>query len=163
MRLSSFLALALLAACGSSVSPIPIDPLSGTYCPVDVLTEYSWENPLGNTIIEYVPSLTGGGYTLALQDGKATPAGVYNGTFRTSTGIVPGWFTLPAKPGTYISTRDGTLVFQFPYPNGGPTWFWELAKHRADGLILETVLNDTTTLPGSRVYLHMTWQRCYPT
>lgn len=151
--------LLLFPSCNSSTVGPPLYPINGTWCPVDSLTEYVYESPLGNIVNRYIPSRTGGGYSLTLIDGMATPGGTYRGLFTVGTDTETASFTLPSAKGEfYLITNE--LHFMFP-TGSGPSWFWEIARHVLVDEYFYTDLNDTTSLPGQRIYLHMAWKRCF--
>ena len=155
--------LALLIACRSPVLA-PLDLLAGQWCPVDSLTQYSYTTP--HDSITYVPGEATNSYHMDLDGrGLATADGTYTGRFtqRDSIGVMhtsQQAFTLPVARGIY-DLREVTIVFTFPYPDAGPTWFWEIARHEWDPADItgwQTVVDWTGA--GAREHLLLGWHRC---
>lgn len=156
--------LAVLA-CGSATNSAP-DVMNGVWCPIDSLTEYNYESPIGKVVTWYVHTPSNGGYSLELFEGTATPHGRYQGTFQTDTIISNFYFTLPQYPGTY-GQAHGVLHFTFPDLVAGvpqPTWFWEFSQHSVEHRLRYIYTNHDFYFSDQwAVHLRLTWSPCYPT
>ena len=142
-------------------SPVqPPDFMAGTWCPIDSLTAYVFEHPVGLINLTYVKGINP--YKLVFDGyGHVKSDGVYEGIFLNviDSSTFESNFILPLQgiEGSY-EIGEAYLRFYWPYPEAGPTWFWEIARHPIFGKDWATQL-DYNDL-NFRIYLRFSWERC---
>lgn len=151
--------LALLVACAPTA---PLDTLVGTWCPIDSLTRYVVESPLGVPTFSYVAGSATARYALTFDGrGNVRATGSYVGTFvAPDSSRSVSHFVLPlAGVLGHYTLREVYIRFGWPTPEAGPTWFWEVARHP-----LTTTGGWATQLDDNegawRVFLRFVWERC---
>jgi len=147
-----------LTACQAPTSPS--DSYAGRWCPIDSTIVYTIEYPLGVTTLRYLPGFQQGTYSLSLDGhGNVTSKGVYRGSFLSEGDTVSGYFAFPlSSTKGHYAIGQAYLMFVWPYPEAGPTWFWEVARHALTSSGWETQLDDADD--NWRVHARFLWERC---
>ncbi len=140
----------------------PLDPFNGYWCPIDSLTVYKVSDST-EVLLRYMANSQVGEYRLHFNGkGLVISTGEYTGQALIGLDTIPYTFSLPLANvrGAY-EQKDIYLRFNWPWPEAGPSWFWEVARHPITARGWETEFDYLVPSQNLAIYSRIYWEPCH--